>query len=237
MPQPSRRKTRPTLEFIGPPHRLHLVGDMPASSSLDVKLENKLAKFCDESRRPVRLRKDRDGHVCGAKLKLDRFAPPGEYKADVNINGDDVAATVVVQEHERLTLRPAQIAFRGEAGDTAHAAAILENTGNVVFDVPRTIAVGIFDDLGVEDAFGAAYRDQIKTADAFMTAFTNKLRESHGGLAKIKVASGAGKLPPGKMARLKFELKFARDLKVGHRYHAVWATGATNFAISIAVTA
>lgn len=219
------------IEFIGPPRRLVAVGALPDIAAADLGLEGPLAEFIPSTRPALRLRARRGSRRL--KLRLRPETPPGDYACVLRTGKESWPAKARVQPFLSARLAPAELSFRGSPGATAIFLTTLVNEGNVPVELPRFVPVGLFDDDGVETAFATTYRENGETIDAFLSTFTKKLREAHGGLMKLSLVRGAGSHPPGARVALEVAADLPAALLNGHRYHGIWSTDFANIAVSV----
>lgn len=219
------------IEFIGPPRRLIAVGALPDLAAMEFDLEGPLANFLASTRPALRLRQARGSRRL--KLRLRPDTPPGDYPGVLRTGKQTWPANARVQPFLRARLEPAELSFRGSPGETATCLTILVNEGNVPVELPKHAPLGIFDDDGIETAFAATYRENGETIDAFLSTFTRKLREAHGGLMKLSLLRGAGSHPPGAAVAVEVAAELPGALLKGHRYHGIWSTDFANIAVSV----
>jgi len=216
------------IEFIGPPRRLIAVGALPGIGAGEIGLEGPLADFVPRAR-PA-LRQGRGGRL---ELRLRPDTPPGEHAGVLRSGKESWPAKARVQPVLRARVGPAEMSFRGSPGSTATVLTTLVNEGNVPVELPKFVPIGLFDDDGVETAFATTYRENGETIDAFLSTFTRKLREAHGGLMKLSLARGAGSHPPGAIVAIEVAADLPAALLKGHRYHGIWSTDFANIAVSV----
>jgi hypothetical protein len=219
------------IEFIGPPQRLISVGALPDLAPMDVGVEGAVADFLRSGHPAVRLHMRRGSRRM--KLKLRPETPPGDYPVVLRSGGERWQAMARVQPFLRAQVTPSELSFRGAPGETATCLATLANEGNVPIELPKFALVGIFDDDGIETAFASTYRENAKTVDGFLSTFTSKLREAHGGLMKLRLVRGAGAHPSGTVTALEVAAELPGALAKGHRYHGIWTTDFANIAVSV----
>ncbi len=225
------RTSTSEFEFIGPPQRLIAVGALPDIAPADVGVEGAVADFLRPGRAALRLRMGRASRQMKLKLKPD--TPPGNYTVVLRSRDERWQATARVQPFVRVHVTPSELSFRALPGETATCLTTLVNEGNVAIEVPKAALVGIFDDDGIETAFAATYREKTETVDRFLSTFTNKLREAHGGLMKLKIVRGDGSHAAGSAVAVEVEAELPGGLAKGHRYHGVWTTDFASIAVSV----
>jgi len=196
----------------------------PTLDLADIDLEpgSELAGAAHFDRTPLRIRRRRrDSGRSPLRIRIDRTTPPGDYEAVLRAGRERYPAQITVEPMPSLSASSARIRFVGAPGDEAAATLTLINTGNVTIDVPELVAVGIYDDNGIEMAFAQTYRVETDDANQLVGHLLQKLREGHGGLLKIKV-DGAGALDGGASRVLPLRAQLGSKLKLGHSYHGFW---------------
>lgn len=226
------------VRFRGPPHRLLMVSAF-ALEAAPTALEpgTELARAVGALARAPRLKgAARDGDLAGVRIKLDRATPPGTYEATLDTAAGRYPVQIEVEPSPWIRATPAEIVFDAPAGGEAHATVTLANRGNVAVEVPETITLGVYDDDGLENAFASTYRlEKVDDLNKVLAHFFGKLREGHGGLMKIRVASGAGALPPAAIRVLQLRLPLPAKLPAGHSFHGVWTLETLNCSVRVVV--
>jgi hypothetical protein len=220
----------PGIEFVGPPGRLIAVGALPDLGGGALRLDGPLAEWGDPHR-PLKYRNARG--VPELKLRLRPETKPGEYRGTLWTGKANWPVLARVLPVNRVSVSPAELVFTGPPGATATCLTTLVNRGNTDIVLPAYAPVGIFDDDGIETAFAATYARKTEKIDDFLSAFTGKLREAHGGLMKLSVLRGAGTHKPGASVALEVAADLPGTLPNGHRFHGVWTTDFANLAVSV----
>jgi hypothetical protein len=235
MAERAAKITAESLEFVGPPRRLVAVGDIPQLAD-GAEITGALAKYLGEGTAALRFRQA--GRRGGARLslRLDPRTPPGDYQGTLTAGKASWQVVARVQPETRVNVLAGDLSFVGAQGTTATAALALANEGNTEIHLPRALAIGLFDDDGLETAFAASYASPIKGIDSFVEVFHGTLRQAHSGIMKLAVTRGYGAHSPGTTFAAEFALDVARQLKVGHRYHGVASTNFAELAVSLSVT-
>jgi hypothetical protein len=223
------------LRLFGPPNRLSFAGtDIATGDRGTLILPDSLQRYAETREIPVSIRATRRG-TRRMRTRLSRTVPPGSYPAELEIAGRKYPLTIDVAEAPRLRIFPLSATFAGRPGDTAEVELTFTNGGNVAIEVPETIAVGIFDDDGIEAAFADTYRQDSDNAQELVGHWLRKLREGYGGLLKLRVVEGAGELAPAAARVVKISTALPRKLKPGHGYHGVWEFGPVFYRVAVTV--
>jgi hypothetical protein len=210
------------LLFRGLPHRLSLSNAALAGHECgEILLPDTLAVHsrCAAHSLPVRHGCAKDPSV---RLRLDRTAPPGRYQAQLRLSGKSVPVELDIAPAPRLHAFPPSAEFVGKPGYDAVAEVTLTNKGNVAIELPERFVTGIFDDDGLETAFAETYRQDTDDPVELFGAWLRSLRSGYGGMLKLRIASGAGTLPPGAERTIALSAHLPECLKPGHFYHGIW---------------
>jgi hypothetical protein len=223
------------LEFVGPPGRLTLISGLDIGRDAEFTADAALSAFMSGTRRPLRVRGRGEG-ARKMRLKLDPTVPPGQYKAVIGAGKDKHDVLVTVQRAPRVSVSPSQLQFDGAPSSRAAAAATFWNRGNVAFDLPDFVPVGLFDDDGLETAIASTYRQKPESLEEIASHFFSRLREAHGGLFKLAVSSEGKVLEPGMALTVRLSGNLPGTLRPGHNYHGVWSTDFANIGIAVHVS-
>lgn len=223
------------LEFVGPPGRLTLVSGVDIGKDAEFTADAALSPFVSGARRALRVRSRGEG-ARRLRLKLDPTAPPGQYKAVIGAGDNAHDVLVTVQRAPRVSAFPSQLQFSGAPSSRVEVAATFWNRGNVAFDLPDFVPIGLFDDDGLETAIASTYRQKPESLEEIAGHFFGKLREAHGGMLKLSVSADAKRLEPGAALTVRVSGNLPGALRPGHNYHGVWSTDFANIGIAVHVS-
>ena len=231
---PSAARSAP-LRLFGPPNRLSFAGpELGESDSCAVILPDSLHRYAEGHAIPLPVRTGRSG-AKGLRMRLARTTPPGSYAAELQVSGKSYPLTLDVASAPRLRIFPLSADFEGKSGGTAEVEINFANDGNVAIAVPETVAVGIYDDHGIEAAFADTYRQDSDNAEVLVGHWLRKLREGYGGLLKLHIVEGAGLLDPEERRVIKIRTTLPKKLKPRHSYHGIWEFGPVFYRIGVTV--
>jgi hypothetical protein len=224
-------RTPRAAAFAGPPRRLAL-GTAALGPLAAVELPAALQAHGDPHHPVLR----RGADPLRARLRLRPSAPPGQYTVTaVKADGTRTPVLVTVQSRPRLRVRPGGLRLAGAPGTTVRAELLLENRGNVPLDIATTAVNGVFADNGFETAMAAAYRLETDDPDTVLKTIFGRLRESHGGLLKVRVVQGAGALAVGETRAVVLEVALGAHLRPGRSYHGTLPLGGHTLAVRLAI--
>jgi hypothetical protein len=231
---PSNTAATPLI-FRGSPRRLKLLSALPEDNVLAFEPDQLLSNYVGTSSRSFKQKQTREGEVRDLRVRLAANTPPGLYKAVAKIKGKSVPIEIHVEERTRISVTPTLLAIAGNPGDKVNITTLFINRGNTTIEIPRTDAIGIYDDKGIETAFASTYRQDNDDVINLLGHFVGKLREGHGGLLKLRITNGYGALSPEERTAVEIEAQVPSKLKPGHHYHGVWRIASINYAIKLAV--
>lgn len=230
-----------SLHFNGTPHRLvarvslqgAITREALTGSPLEVKLGNAMPA---PVLLPPRIRAA-DPSAAILKLRLPRSTPPGRYEGAAQIG--DGRARVVADVHplHRLRATPSSASMEVTAGKPMALLIQLANLGNVVSDIQPRYTFCVFDGSGVDRAFFVALAEDPPDGERRIDRLMDELAAHHGGLVRLDVAEGAGKLSPGEQRSLRLELRFSDRMRPGRTYAGIWEVENLRFAIRAEVAA
>jgi hypothetical protein len=152
------------------------------------------------------------------RLTLPPRTPSGSYAGYVQFADAQRPAKFEIDAIPSLRLFPERCHFCAAPGAVVKAAWTILNHGNSTVELPPVLAFGIFMQGGLERALRHAYTQPAKDGQSRLDVLADRLAESHGGLVKVKLTSGAGPLAPGELRPLEAELHLENKLARGASY-------------------
>ncbi|UCH64118.1 MAG: hypothetical protein JSU77_06785 [Fidelibacterota bacterium] len=230
-------ESRETIHIRGAPPHLSAVLPLrrpvsgPVSASVD--LPKKVAEMAPLSARVSLL-----GHagLTHLHLKLPRNTPPGAYQGAVEIEDQRKLLIVEVEPRARIRVIPKRATIQSQAGKTADLKITLINMGNVALEVPKTSSFCIYQQRGVDLAIGRTFQAELDKNERRIDRLMEELREGYGGVVKLKIKMGAGKLEPGDARDLDIVLQLPAQVVAGCSYWGSWPLFGYNFKIDIEIT-
>lgn len=161
---------------------------------------------------------DVGGRASRLHLSLSEGTPPGIYKGSAEMAGKSFPVEIHVEPYIHLALSPRQLILTGHAGQKQHVDLILGNSGNVPCEVGNTYAFGLYDVDGAERGIAAAFRDTEATGEKRVDRMLDELAGGYGGLLRVQVEEGQGRIAPGEIRPLRLNLHLPAGIKPGHTY-------------------
>lgn len=229
-----KRAEQPPLRFRGPPAGLQAFA--PAAVAADVELTATL-KLPGPPPSIEPLGVDSAAVAGGAvhvRLSLPPTTPPGTYDGTMRAGDATIPVSVEVESFQSLRLAPPQLSLEADAGGEVEAHVTALNDGNVPLEIPNALAFGLFDVGGAERGIRAAFAAP-EAGSRRVDALVDQLAASHGGLARVQVAEGAGELEPGEVRTLLLRLRLSESVEAGRTYSGTLALYTLRYYIRVAV--
>jgi len=223
------------LRLQGPPGQLRLTGQILSKiAACRVLLPDSLAQGTALDAVHTRLLHRRDG-TAQLSARLPEHTPPGEYDAQLEIDGETHTLAIKVEPQRKLAATPNRSMFAGVRGASVEATVRLFNQGNVGIDIPESDVLCLYDERGVEDAFNSMFQMDSEDPLRLIGHLVLKLRDGSGGPIKLRIGAGAGELPPGADRAVSIRINLPEKLKPGRSYDGFWRLGPLRHSIRIEV--
>lgn len=170
------------------------------------------------------------------RLRLPPETPPGHYRGQASVGGEQLGIVVNVEPVSRIRVRPAQSAVDAAAGGHAEFEVVLTNAGNIPFDIPNAGTFDLDSSEGQDRALGRALRAKLEPHERRVDRFFEEMRELHGGEAQIEVGKGAGALEPGASRTLHCRIAVPDIAQPGQSYTGTWELDGAVHTITVEVT-
>lgn len=207
------------ITLSGPPRNMTVVVPLDASGDRVVPISVSVAGQPTIYRASVR---SFGAGRSELRLRLPADTPPGTYNGEGTVGGKQFGIVVEVEPVLRIRVQPKQTLVSVAASSSVEFAFTVLNGGNVLFDVPRTDAFDLDDDVGQDRALGRTLRASLSQGERRVDRFFDELRESHGGEARVVVKDGAGRLAPGEARELTCVLDVPATVLEGRSYVGAW---------------
>lgn len=168
------------------------------------------------------------------RFSLPETTPPGSYSGTAELGGAEYPVVAEVEPYVSLRVAPTILTFSGAPGDSVNVHVTVLNDGNVVCAIRRAYAFGLFDQEGIEAAFGRGFRDDTAKGDRRFDRFVEALADHHE-LARLQVVEGAGELQPGEVRALTLSIQLPEELETGHTYQGTWTLYTVGYTVRVAV--
>ena len=210
-----------TLEFpeVFPPAHVCLV-NLPGTGSLPLSV------------RPLR---STPPAISVLSFRLPKSTPPGSYKGNMNLGDKSMPIVVDVESRSSLRFIRPNFTRKGMPGARFSTELTLVNRGNVEVTVPDEDAFCVFDDGGVARALYVGLAEENSGDSQRIDRIMDELAKAHGGLVRVNVNKGSGRLAPEEVRELEAELHFSRRLVNGHTYRGTWSVAGASLEVEIEV--
>ena len=152
------------------------------------------------------------------QLTLPPRTPPGTYEGTAEVDGEERAVVVEVEEEVELEVVPDQLTLKAAPGEHVAAALTLVNAGNVEVEIRKAYAFGIFAAGGLERALHRAYVEKRPEGERRVDFLFERLAEEHGGLVRVAIEEGSGELAPGEARPVRASFHVPKELTRGRTY-------------------
>lgn len=226
------KAARHTLRFRGAPTRLLALLDLPealvsANNACKVTLDGKWLPLS------VRRLRCKEPTFSTLSFRLPMSTPPGSYRGSADLGGKQIPIMVDVEPRSCLRFMPSKLVYRGKSGTGFSDEVILLNLGNVEVEIPAKDTFCLFDSSGVARAFYRGLTEENPTEKGRIDRVMDELAKSHGGLMRVTVSKGAGRLAVEEARELAFDLHFSRRLSAGHTYRGTWQVAEASLEVEI----
>jgi hypothetical protein len=174
------------------------------------------------------------GDAVWLHVSLPEGTPPGTYEGTMTVGGTTYPAIADVTPQPDVQMSPGYLVLRAAPGAHVPVTFAVANTGNVDYDIRNAGGFGLFEVEGVEDAIGAALRQE-RGGEERIQRFADELSDRHGGLTRLAVGRGRGVLKAGEVRDVEVTLRLPPELKPGKTYSGVWGFSNANCKIDIEV--
>jgi hypothetical protein len=168
------------------------------------------------------------------RFSLPETTPPGSYSGTAEVGGVEFPVVAEVEAHLSLRIAPTMLTVAAAPGATVDAHVTALNDGNVAFEIRSAYAFGLFDQEGIEAAFGAGFRDETAKGERRFDRFVETLADHHE-LARLQVSEGGGPLQPGEVRALALSLRLPDGLEPGRTYQGTWTLYTVGYTVRVAV--
>lgn len=238
------------LVLIGAPPRLEGVLALANPGGDKLKLKSALVRLKDgqwgDPHVPLRL--EVSARVAGGTavqapvaLPVDARMPPGEYRGELRIDGDDAPREVLLKvlEHREVVVAPSRFELYGQPGASPTVPAVVANLGNVPFVLPKAALVALGEDDAVTQLFHVALAKKgAEGHAAALDAYAQLVAAAEVDAAKVAVGAGAGEpIAPGESRETAFTFALPARLARHRRYHGSFAIGRAQCTVDLEVAA
>lgn len=222
------------LSLRGAPRSLRLFGPLPPGlSDCRIVLPGSLSNGGQTTSVRAQVLRRPQG-VRDVRASLPPHTPPGEYEAQLEMNGESHPIALSIEPSIRLHATPVRAVLEAEPGNAAEQKVTLVNQGNVAIKIAATIAIDLHDERGLEEAFASTWRQGSNDPQDLLRHFIMSLRAGDGGLLKLRI-DGAAELPPGAEQTLTLTANLPEKLKPGHSYYGEAPLGPLRYPIDVKV--
>jgi len=173
--------------------------------------------------------------VSTLSFRLPKSTPPGSYKGNMKLGDRQIPIVVDVESRSSLRFIRPKLTHRGVPGARMSTELTLLNRGNVNETIPDEATFCVFDDGGVTRALYRGLVDEDSAGKQRIDRIMDELAKAHGGLVRVIVTKGSGRLAPEEVRELEVELHFSRRLTGGRTYRGTWSVSGASLEVEIEV--
>jgi hypothetical protein len=225
---------REPLRFKGGPSRvlatMELAEGLPSSQACRVVL-------AEMGSLPLTVRplSSKARTVSTLSFRLPKSTAPGSYKGSIEIGDQCIPIEVDVESRSSLRFIHPKFTHKGPPGAKASAELMLLNRGNVSVALPDKDTFCVFEDGGLARAFFRGLVEEDSDGPRRIDRILDELAKAHGGLVRVTINKGAGRLAPEEVRELQVDLHFSRKLIGGHTYRGTWCIADASLEVVIEV--
>jgi hypothetical protein len=170
------------------------------------------------------------------QLTLPARTPPGTYEATAVVDGEELPIVIDVEPEVELQASPDQLVLSGAPGEHVERQLTIANAGNVVVELRKAYAFGIFASGGLERSLHRVYTEDRPEGVRRIDRLADLLAEEHGGIVRVSVTEGSGDLEPGESRAVDLSFHLPPDLRSGRSYTGVLPVHDLRYHVRIEVT-
>lgn len=222
------------IELHGPPELLEGLALLPAPADLPV-FDVELPGY--DIMPSLLGQMERAGtNATFLRLVLPDDTPPGDYNGTVRLDETEHAVQLHVNGEPQLRFGRSVITVEGAVGSDIPISTLVTNVGNVPVTISRAGAVGLFEVDGITRRIHDGLRDSRLEGAGRLGRILDGLSESDGGLARIAIKKGSGKLDTGSGRPIEAMLRLDGRAKPGVTYQGVWSLHGAETSIRVTVS-
>jgi hypothetical protein len=168
-------------------------------------------------------------------FRLPKSTPPGSYKGNMDLGDKRMPIVVDVESRSSLRFIRPSLKHIGMPGARISTELTLVNRGNVDVTVPDEDTFCVFDEGGVARALYWGLVEDNSGGRQRIDRIMDELAKAHGGLVRVTVTEGSGRVVPEEVRELEAELHFSRRLVSGHTYRGTWSVSGASLEVEIEV--
>lgn len=173
--------------------------------------------------------------ISALSFRLPKSTPPGSYKGNIELGERRIPIVVDVESRSSLRFIHPKFTYRGLPGARVSTQLTLLNRGNVSVTLPGKDTFCVFEDDGVARAFYRGLAAENSDSARRIDRILDELAEAHGGLVRVTINKGAGRLAPEELRELEVDLHFPRRLIGGKTYRGTWSVSGADLEVVIEV--
>ncbi len=170
-------------------------------------------------------------------LAVPDSTPPGTYHGVLRCGDVTQPVEIEVDPRPRVRLLPRTIEVEATRGEVLAIQVQLVNVGNVDVEVTPGGAIELEDPSALARALRRAASARPEKGERPLDLAAEEFAASRGGVGRLRVAEGSGRVEPGEVRRVRATLAVPDDLRPGRVYSGSWELAGASLSLSIKVHA
>jgi hypothetical protein len=173
--------------------------------------------------------------ISALSFRLPKSTPPGSYEGSIDLGEQRIPILVDVESRSSLRFIHPKFTYKGLSGARVRTQLTVLNRGNVSVTVPGRDTFCVFEDGGVARALYRGLAAENLQGARRIDHILDELAEAHGGLVRITINKGAGRLAPEEVRELEIDLHFPRTVMSGKTYRGTWSISGADLEVVIEI--
>jgi hypothetical protein len=173
--------------------------------------------------------------ISALSFRLPKSTPPGSYKGDIELGERRIPIVVDVESRSSLRFIHPKFTCKGLSGARVRTQLTVLNRGNVSVSLPGKDTFCVFEESGVVRALYRGLAAENLEGGCRIDRILDELAQAHGGLVRITIKKGAGRLAPEEVRDLEIDLHFPRRVMGGKTYRGTWSIAGADLEVVIEI--
>ena len=208
------------LILTGPPRRIQLMNHELASTQVSqLTTLEALGPFAKNEAIPLRVRQ-RANQLADVKIRLPLDTPPGQYQAQLYLDGSQHEAIIQVEAAPKMRILPKGLSLQAAPDEKISIPLTLENTGNTQLEIPKTLVGNAFSWQVVPSALAHTLQSDAETMP-LIEKLLYELKDGYGGVFKCKLIGRTSQLKTRQRAQYRLETRVPAEAQPGYQYMVI----------------
>ncbi len=172
--------------------------------------------------------------ISALSFRLPKSTPPGCYQGSIDLGEQRIPIVVDVESRSSIRFIHPKFTYKGLSGARVRTQLSVLNRGNVSVTLPGKDTFCVFEDGGVARALYRGLAAE-NLGGRRIDHILDELADAHGGLVRITINKGAGRLAPEEVRELEIDLHFPRKVMSGKTYRGTWSISGADLEVVIEI--